>query len=519
MNDLAEKALHGLTVARRAVRDRVLLSFGIVGFGIALIVVVAGGAVGALQPTRPLTTWLGLQDSSRDIRPNVAAALLLCAVVALVALWFAVVEYVRRVPQRAGRVWWLAAAWGAPFAVGPPLMNTSVYSYAAYGLVQRRGHDPYAYVPSRLGESPAVAAIDPASRGTPSGSGPLGTLIQHLAVSAGNGSSLAAVVALRIVAVLAVVWAARLAAELGSRHPDRALTLVALNPLVLLYLVSAARLDALMIAFLLAALVAAKQRRWLGAVALVCLAGSVTAPAFVVLPVLVAAHLAVRRLTPRWQVVGGDLFVAAAVTAALGLVVSGGFGWVGAGSKQFSTHTPFSIAGATSVVLTPIVRGASYDDFAIGGRVTAMAAMVCAIGYLVLTTRVRGLERSAGYALLAVGLFAPVLHPWYLLWGALCLAPSAVGARRIGVLALCAGGCVLVPPGFTDTVANVLTGVLLLAVLGGVAAVLAPMWRGEQATGGSAGQAHDARAAGRNGRDVAGLRAFRRPRRRDVDAL
>ena len=358
---------------------------------------------------------------------------------------------------------WVAVAWGLPFAVGPPLMNTSVYSYAAYGLVQRGGHDPYTYVPSRLGDAPAVAAIDPGARGTPSGSGPLGTLIQHLSVSVGHGSALAAVVALRIVALLAVVWAARLVTELGARHPDRALTLTALNPLVLLYLVSAARLDALLIAFVLAAFVAARQRRWLSAVVLVSLAGAVAAPAFVVLPVLVAAHVAAhvtdRRRSPWWRPVGRDLLAAAAVTGGLGLLVSGGFGWIAAAGKQFSTHTPFSVAGATSLVLTPIVRGASYDDFAIGGRVTAVTAMVCVVAYLVATARSRGLERTAGYALLAVGLLAPVLHPWYLLWGIACLAPRATGARRVALLALSAAGCVLVPPGMSETVAYALTGV------------------------------------------------------------
>ena len=174
-------------------------------------------------------------------------------------------------------------------------------------------------MPSRLGDAPAVAAIDPGARGTPSGSGPLGTLIQHLSVSVGGGSALGAVVALRIVALLAVVWAARLVAELGARHPDRALTLTALNPLVLLYLVSAARLDALLIAFVLAAFVAARQRRWLSAVVLVCLGGSVAAPAFVVLPVLVAVHVAGRRRSPWWRLVGRDLLAAAAVTGGLGL--------------------------------------------------------------------------------------------------------------------------------------------------------------------------------------------------------
>ena len=30
-----------------------------------------------------------------------------------------------------------------------------------------------------------------------------------------------------------------------------------------------------------------------------------------------------------------------------------------------------------------------------------------------------------GYALLPIGLLGPVLYPWYLLWGLLCLAPTA----------------------------------------------------------------------------------------------
>lgn len=521
MNDLAEKALHGVAVARRQVRARATLCFAVLGFVLAVGVVVAGGAVGAAQPTRPLTTWLGLQDSSRDVGRTLSATVLLVAIVTFVLLWLVLVEFVRRSAQPQSRVWWVAAAWAVPFAVGPPLMDTSVYSSAAYGLLQRRGHDPYHSVPTRLGDSPVVAAIDPASRGTPSGAGPLGSLVQHLSVSAANGSALGAVIILRVVAVLATIWIGRLAADLGGARADRALTLTVLNPLVLLYLVSAAHLDVLTIAFALGAVVTANQRQWLAAVSLACLAGSVTGQGFVVLVVIVAVHVVGRRSMPVWQVLRRDVVAAALVTGVLGLIVSGGFGWLTSVSKQFSEHTPFSVAGATAIVLRPIVRDASYDDFAIGGRITAATAMVCVIAYLVCTARHRALELSAGYALLAVGLLAPVLHPWYLLWGALCLAPTARGARRVAVQAICAAGCVLALPGFSDIVTDVLTGALLLAAAASAGFALAATRA--SARGGSsersAGQADDPRPARRDRGDVARLRAFRRPGRRDVDAL
>jgi hypothetical protein len=121
-------------------------------------------------------------------------------------------------------------------------------------------------------------------------------------------------------------------------------------------------------------------------------------------------------------------------------------------------------------VLAGIVRGASYDDLAVGARITTVTAAICLIAYLIVTVRHRSLDRTAGYALLALGLLAPVLYPWYLLWGAVCLAPSANGERRIGVLALCAAGCVLVPQGFTPTTANVITAGAL-AVVAGLTAV------------------------------------------------
>jgi alpha-1,6-mannosyltransferase len=375
-------------------------------------------------------------------------------------LWLLVVEVVRRSRQPESRVWWVAAAWAAPFAVGPPLMDTSVHSYVAYGLLQRAGHDPYTTPPSRLGDSPIVAAIDPGARGVPSSAGPLGTLLQHLSVSISSGNALATVIVLRVVGILAVIWIGRLSADLAGTRRSEALSMCVLNPLVLLYFISVPHLDALMVALVLAALAAANQRRWLVAVALACLAGSVSAQGFIVVPVIIAAHWLGRRSIAAWRLVGRDVLVAAATIAAAGLIQPGGFGWLWTVSKQFSSHTPFAVASAIGEILKPIVRGASYDDLAAGGRITAMTAAVCTIVYLIATARRRALERTAGYALLALALLAPILNPWYLLWGTLCLAPTAVsGPRRIWVLSLCATACVLTPPGFSRMLTNGITAV------------------------------------------------------------
>jgi len=283
---------------------------------------------------------------------------------------------------------------------------------------------------------------------------------------------LAAVVVLRVVGVLVAIWIGRLATELAGANRSRALTLTVLNPLVLLYVVSSPHLDGLMVALVLSALVAAGQRRWPAAVALACVAGSVSAQGFVVVPVVIAVHLLGRRTVPAWRLVGRDLAVAIATTGVIGAVVSDGFGWTSTVRKQFASHTPFSVAGVIGKAMKPIVRGASYDDLAAGGRIAAVSAMVCAIVYLVATVKDRTIERTAGYALLAMALLAPVLYPWYLLWGTLCVAPTAYGTRRVLVLALCAAGCLMTPPGFSALTSNVITGVVLVLVAGATALVL-----------------------------------------------
>jgi hypothetical protein len=473
MNDLAEKALHGLHVARGALWARPMLSFAAAGLVVGCVAVVAGGKVGAARATHPLTSWFGLEN--RHVRHTAdwpAGTVLLAAIFTLVLLWIALALVVHRTAPARRRVWGVAAAWAAPFAVGPPLMDTTVYSYVAFGLVQRNGHNPYAGGVSQLGDVPIVNAVEPAARDTPSGSGPLSTLVQHFAVSAGAGNAIAAVVVLRVIGVLAAIGIARLAEELVPRHRSRAVALTLPNPLVLLYVVSAAHLDGLLVVFALGALVAVRQRRWLAAVALAALAGSVGGPGFVLVPIVVVMHWLGRRGQPGWQVLGRDLPVAAAIIAAAGFAATDGFGWARTMHKQFAAHTPYSITGAVVHLFDPVVRSASYDDLAAGARITALTALACTLGYLLISARYRPVDRTAGFALLALALLAPVLYPWYLLWGTLCLAPRAAGPRLVAVFALSAAGCALMPAGFGPTAGYAVTGGLLFAVAAATGAVL-----------------------------------------------
>lgn len=469
MNDLAEKALAGLDVARRQLAARPMSCFAVLGLGISTTVMIAGARVDAARPTRPLTSWLGLQNPHGARATNIApAAVMVAAIAALVLVWLAFVAYVERHGASERRLWSVAATWALPFMIGPPLLDTTAASYAGFGLLQRHGFSPYDFGANRLGDLRVVAAIDPPSRNTPSSVGPLGSLLQHLAVSISAGSALGAVIVLRVVAVLAAVIIGRVTADIAGPHRARALTLTIFNPLVLLYVVSAEHLDGLMVALLLAAIRAASQRRWLAAIVLACVAGSIDGPAFVAVPAIITAHWLGRRSIRPWLLIGRDALVAALAIVIPGVVVSDGFGWLWTVSKQFSAHPPYAIASALAKLFDPVVRGASYDDLAAGARITTMTAMVCVIGYLVITSRQRALERTIGYSLLAMALLAPVLYPWYLLWGTICLAPTATGTRRIAILALCAAGCVLALPGFSDTTADVITGIGLACVAGSV---------------------------------------------------
>jgi hypothetical protein len=304
-----------------------------------------------------------------------------------------------------------------------------------------------------------------------------------------------------------------MACELAGPRRSAALCLTVLNPAVLLVVVSAAQLVGVLVALLLAALVAATRQRWTAAIVLVALAAAIKPVALFAVVVFVGYHAVGRRA---WTLVLRDSLTAAVVLAACTAAVPHGLGWLANLGDAIHEDIPFAPASAVSAMIGWVVP-AAFDDLQTGGRIATAAAGVAIVAYLIATLRARPLERTLGYVLLAVGVLAPGVYPSFLLWGVLCLAPTATGLRRDWVLALSCAACVLTPVGLGETGARVATvvalGVIALALL------FSALARSGRLPRRSARAAHDPRAASRHGGDVAGARPLLPADRGDVDAL
>lgn len=415
----------------------------VAGTAASTLTVVAGGRSGTATTTPP-TTWLGLL-SPTGYRPGGAwlfGALTLGGLVLLVLAWMAVVSLAARGALSERAAWRLAVAWAMPFVLGPPLISKDVYAYAADGMLLRHGLNVYRSGVSALAglhtgdAARGLAAVDPTWRGSRSPYGPLASTIERAAAQLSGGHPVMTVVVLRIVAVVAVAALVWLAASLATGHRAMAVVCVGLNPLVLAHAVSGAHLEAVMAALLVAGLAAARQRRWVLAVVLVCAAGAVKAPAYAALPALMVVHA---RHTPtrRWRPIADDLLVATLSSIGYVLLVSDGLGWVRNLATPTHNRSATSISAVISIVLHRALPMAWSDTVSKLVTLSALAAAAGIVGWLAVTSGRRPLAASVGFGLLGLAALTPVFYPWYLLWGVVCLLPASPPRRRDWLVALC----------------------------------------------------------------------------------
>ena len=465
---------HLAAVLLRRTRQHPTAVVAAAGFAASALTVLSGGRSATVPGAIPLTTWFGIL-SSGGYRPGgdpMRGLLLLAGIFGLVLLWLSVVLRPHAATSTERRTWAIAGAWSVPLLVGPPLLSSDVYTYAAQGMLVDRGRDPYSVGPSALGNVRAVAALDPAWRGVPSPYGPVATRFEHLAVVLGGGGPLGAVIVFRLVAAGCVVAIGLLAADLAGPHRIQGLVLTVLNPLVLLQVISAAHLEGLVCALLLGALVAVRRGNAMLGIVLACVAGAVKAPAFVAVVAIIAAQRQGQTGRRAWRGSARDVTAAVAVCGALTMLVPHGWGWVDALRTPALGYTPLAPASLVGDLFKPIIQAASFDDLAAGGRTVALLAAGCIVGYLALSGRRRPLEATVGLGLIAVALLSPVIYPWYLLWGALCLAPVARRYDRDVLVLTCAVGCVVAAPGLSrlaaDLISTGLAGCIIGIVSGGL---------------------------------------------------
>lgn len=455
----------------------------------------AGGVSAGALPVREMLA----PDSGRAAFGLVGAYF---GLVVLVAAWALVGRAVRG-PHPPGRreLLMTLVLWAAPLVVAPPLFSRDVYSYLAQGAMVDARLDVYAHGPSHLG-GPLTAEVAPLWRDTPAPYGPVFLALASAVAHSPDLSSFSAdqvaigVLGMRLIALLGVAAMAlclpRLARHCGT-NPSVALWLGALNPLVLLHLVSGAHNDAIMLGLLGVGLVAALARRPVVAVALITLAALVKAPAALGLVAVVVIWARQARSTPAPTVPEtrparspraaaafaglGTLAVCAATTALTTAAVGTGYGWLAALDTPVSAEN-WSLTSTLGRLTTTLLSGAG-DSLAAAAclatpawHLLGLAATALAV---LLAWRRHHLLRpvhALGLSLTAVALLGPAIRPWYLLWGLFLIAAAGPGrslrrsvAAASGLLALA-----VLPSGFAPDAAQ-----LGLAVSGGLLA-LAVLW-------------------------------------------
>ena len=440
-------------------RPRLLSWLPAVPLGLAAVLVLMALSIrwGVFPSLHP-PDWPGLDipHTLAAHRDELALGLLLSAA-ALAACWGWLQRRTEgRLRLRVAAV--IAAVWAAPLALGPPLLSSDVYSYAAVGRLAQLGHDPYRVGPAALGNGPFLAAVEPLWRHTPTPYGPVMVALLRLLAVVGHGSVLQTVIALRVVAVLATAGAVAVSVAVAAPRARAAvLLLTAANPLVLLHLVSGAHLDALIGAAVIGVVVLTHRGLPYPAVVLAVVAGLAKAPAFLLVGFVL---LAVVRAGPLHRRVRDGIGVAATAAAAIGvawLVLPNAFGWV----QALDVPSMARNARAPSSWLADLLyqaAGLVGADLPWAGAlstartVTLVAGVLVALALLVRGTGRLGREtalRCVGWALLALALSGPVLYGWYLAWGLFAAAAVARPRERTALAVLSVGVCAVGLPACT----------------------------------------------------------------------
>lgn len=298
--------------------------------------------------------------------------------------------------------------------LGPPLVSTDIFSYQFYGRTGAvYGANPYLAGPLALHLDPLYHYLGSKWFNTPTVYGPLFTALSYLLAPLAiplNVFAYKAIAAVSSLAIVALVWNG---ARLRGIDPVKAVALVGLNPLIVVYGVGGGHNDLLMLAPLLAGVVLLMQRRErLGAGAIV-VAAAVKLTAGMLLPFAIAGAGNGSLRSSRRK----DLLIGAGVAGAV--LVAFAFVMFGSGPL----HLPLTIEkvqGLGNWQSVPGFIGTRLGLGTVGGPVALILGALFALILAWLVWRVWRGEldwiAGAGWATVALLLSAGSLLPWYVAW-------------------------------------------------------------------------------------------------------
>jgi alpha-1,6-mannosyltransferase len=408
---------------------------GLGGLLVTTLLVCAGAAhTNVLLPesVRPLPGWLAGPFGSTGLSLGYGG------VIATLTAMFVSYGVAARAADRLSprTVLMCIAAVHALVLLAPPLLSTDIFSYQFYGRMGAiYGANPYLAGPHALALDPLFPYIGAKWSYTPTVYGPLFTALSYLLAPlsiAASALAYKAIAACSSLALIALVWHS---ARLRGIDPVKAVALVGLNPLIVVYGVGGGHNDLLMMVALMAGVYLVLAHRERSGSAMMVAASAIKLTAGVMLAFALASGGGRRARDHRRDVVVG---AAAAALLLLGLA----FLWFGTGPLHlFATvqkvqsegdwHSVPGFVGAelggTVGHITGIVLGAVFAGF-------------CAwLLRRVWQGRIDWIDAGAWTAL---GLLATAssLLPWYVAWF-LPLAALALD-RRLWRLAIVTTGVV-----------------------------------------------------------------------------
>ncbi len=431
--------------------------------------VVAGNSLGLHLTVPDLWFFEGHSDLHPDELGVVAARWWSGGAMALLAVAWLLAGLALRRGAGARSLLVVGLVWSVPLVVGPPLFTADPWFYTAIGAAVQAGVDPFQYGPGVLGDVEAVRGAEDFWRYSPTPySPPFVALLSGLAWLF-DKDMLSVLVAVRVLCVAG--WAAcafavgRIAQHVGG-SPAVAVWLGAINPLVLVHLVSGNHNDALMLGLLLPGLLLALRGRPLLGVLLCVAAAGIKATALLAV-LVIGVDWALRQAG--WPARLRALALAGGLGAgafALSVQLSG-WGWRFLGNLDTPGKALEAMTPTTALAYTLDFRDPPIDETRLAGTVVAVV-----LGLLFLTRLRRwGLVRVLSWIALTVVLTGSAVWPWYFVWPTMLFAAAGVFAERLVVVLWSVVLLFTVLPGGHPVgalLSRPLTDQIVLAVLGAV---------------------------------------------------
>jgi hypothetical protein len=431
---------------------RSLVFIGVLGLLGALLVVVGGALAGAASPGEQGRLW---SVPTVPVHPAgglvPALAMFYGGLIVLVRSWLLLRRHQLTHGLSLLALAAIVIAWSIPLLAGPPLGSRDVYAYAAQGRLAEQGYDVYEEGPVKLGEDdPVLAPVDPLYYETPVVYGPVFVFVSSTIASVTGDGVISAVLAYRLMAVVALIVAAVAVRDLAlglGRDPIDALVLAFANPLVLLHLVSGAHNEAMMLAFLVGGVALGRRGGWylhLG-FALCAMAAAIKLPAILGVAFLgwpwVLAAASLRAKAARLALAAAEAFV---VIALAGRLTGWGWGWVDAITSATPVDAYLSL---TRIAGGGVALATGFDVVSVLA-VARLVGMVLAAGVtlLLLFRGYRSWTLTLAWSLVIWAMLHPTTQPWYLTWGIMLLAASSAGERNRSFVTGCVVAAFVVLP-------------------------------------------------------------------------